>query len=1084
MPRKYSHCAVLAAHSSHIPYLPSDQPVDGFSSLTVSPPCLTPQLADPPSNVKRALRSPTLPSDEQNTLSSYDRTSVRKGQPQSGFGDMPGRLLDNISNPRRPRLILDWHGGIEDDGPHSKHSQRYQSVSMQSRSSPGLPSSASFEPYIEKEVYLPQLDLQVSEQNTPTGTNAPTRLARPRPMSSQKFQPRNDVESFQQLRDPRGLRSPSRSHGGEPLLSVQEFLDSSPSLKQNMSPRSRQSSTMFPAPYKYKEPPQCPPLHNRKNKSGYMMWNRQPANPLRRQRTDSFGDSSGDDIDFVHSSPVNTVQGLTPRVTVWSDEKLRQRKIMDLTRELEILTGQKVHDTRWDEESAQPPHGKQTGKNRRSFGLSDQDDSELSELDGVEVRPLRRYRSLSRTRSNNLRRPSEDRDSIFLVPDDQLTPLTPHSTRSLDSVVKEKPTLATTPDSQTLTYSKPGGGDYFSSMRPGAAHMSRRSVDHLGRAFAKDIPRAVREVNPVASNRVATAIGPDLDSRPRVRRHSVSAADRLEQSSEGPELGAALRHVYGLQTQSRTPTLNFRPSFPVSATSHPSQASPTSPSGPRQRVASSTTRHGSSTPPFGVPSIVRNPEKIAAINAEAQRRSSATPIMRTSDMRQAVSTPAKKGQRYLLHKLSFIRNRNASATELSSPLHSFNLENNRSADRLGMKQSKCRKPSIPTEEEETGQNWLSGSSSSPRAVASQRGSLDTRPRGAPKTREQPDNVEGQFIPDDEDDNNDDGHGDLGAAADKWTLQAASNTTPSNAPPPTVKSRLRLDLPPPRQRYGINRYDEDWDHNDNIDELEHENEEKRSHAGHEDDPHGGPSSASALPPPDIARHRNRLRRQPRSHSRSRSFSLSSRSGLGFGFGSRSEPYKTRIRTSSMPTSSGGVPLTFRSTGTTGGDDDRDDTGGGVAINDYDDDDDGNRVESIFRILRDGPILPPPAPTRTSASTPRQKPANMTVAAAAAAVAAAGSPPPVADLRSDHNDPTTQDRLKPGSPRKMSLSMLSMRSMSMPHNDWDGPDNGDGDGNGNGHGGANSASGSGRKRERRKSVFERIMMGGRRASVTST
>ncbi|KAL2400126.1 hypothetical protein ABEF93_005611 [Exophiala dermatitidis] len=1081
MPRKYSHCAVLAAHSSHIPYLPSDQPVDGFSSLTVSPPCLTPQLADPPSNVKRALRSPTLPSDEQNTLSSYDRTSARKGQPQSGFGDMPGRLLDNISNPRRPRLILDWHGGIEDDGPHSKHSQRYQSVSMQSRSTPGLPSSASFEPYIEKEVYLPHLDLQVSEQNTPTGTNAPTRLARPRPMSSQKFQPRNDVESFQQLRDQRGLRSPSRSHGGEPLLSVQEFLDSSPSLKQNMSPRSRQSSTMFPAPYKYQEPPQCPPLHNRQNKSGYMMWDQQPANPLRRQRTDSFGDSSGDDIDFVHGFPVTTVQGLTPRVTVWSDEKLRQRKIMDLTRELEILTGQKVHDTRWDEESAQPPHGKQTGKNRRSFGLSDQDDSELSELDGVEVRPLRRYRSLSRTRSNNLRRPSEDRDSIFLVPDDQLSPLTPHSTRSLDSVVKEKPTLATTPDSQTLTYSKPGGGDYFSSMRSGVAHVSRRSADHLGRTSAKDSPRTVREVNPAASNRVATAISPDLDSRPRVRRHSVSAADPLEQSSEGPNLGAALRRVYGLQTESRTPTLNIRPSFPVSATSNPSQASPTSPSVPRQQVASSTTRHGSSTPPFGVPSIVRNPEKIAAINAEAQRRSSATPSMRTTDMRQAVSTPAKKRQRHLLHKLSFIRSRNASVTELSSPLHGFNLENNRSMDRLGMKQSRGRRLSMPTEEEETGQNWLSGSSSSPRTVASQRGSLDTGPRCSPKMREQTDNVEEQFIPDDDDKD----HGDLGvgAAADKWTSRNTSRTMPSQAPPPTVKSRLRLDVHPPRQRYGINQYDEDWDENDNIGELEHENEENRSHAGHEDDPQGGPSSASALPPPDIARHRNRLRRQPRSHSRSRSFSLSSRSDLGFGFGSRSEAYKTRIRTSSMPTGSGGVPLTFRSTGTTGGDDDRDDIGGGVAIND---DDDGNRVESIFRILRDGPILPPTStPTRYSVSTPRPKPANMTAAAAAAAVAAAGSPPPVADLRSDHNDPATQDRLKLGSPRKMSLSMLSMRSMSMPHNDWDGPDNGDGDGNGNGHGGTNSASGSGtgRGRGRRKSVFERIM-GGRRASVTST
>ncbi|KAL2430559.1 hypothetical protein ABEF95_011008 [Exophiala dermatitidis] len=823
---------------------------------------------------------------------------------------------------------------------------------------------------------------------------------------------------------------------------------------------------MFPAPYKYKEPPQYPPLHNRKNKSGYMMWNRPPANPLRRQRTDSFGESSGDDIGFVHSSPATTVQGLTPRAMVWSDEKLRQRKIMDLTRELEILTGQKVPDARWDEESAQPPRGKQTGKNRRSFALSDQDDSELSELDGVEVRPLRRYRSLSRTRSNNLRRPSEDRDSIFLVPDDQLSPLTPHSTRSLDSVVKENPTLATTPDSQTLTYSKPGGGDYFSSMRSGVAHVSKRSADHLGRASAKDIPRAIRELNPAASNRVATAIGPDLDSRPRVRRHSVSAADRLGQSSEGPELGAASRHVYGLQTQSRTPTLNFRPSFPGSATGNSSEASPTSPSVPRQQVASSTTRHGSSTPPFGVPSIVRNPEKIAAINAEAQRRSSATAIMRTTDMRQAASTPAKKRQRYLLHKLSFIRSRNASATELCSPLHSFNLENNRSVDRLGMKQSKGRKPSMPREEEEMGQKSLSGSSSSPRAVAIQRESLDILSRRAPKTREQTDNVEGQFIPDDDDD----GRGDLGVgvAADKWTLQAASNTTPSNAPPPTVKSRLRLDLPAPRQRYGINQYDEDWDENGNIDELEHENEEKRSQAGHEDNLHGGPGSASALPPPDIQRHRNRLRRQPRSHSRSRSFSLSSRSGLSLGFGSTSEPYRTRTRTSSMPTGSGGVPLSFRSTGGGSGDDDRDHNPGGVAIHH---DDDGDRVESIFRILRDGPILPPAPtiPTRTSASTPRQTPATMTAAAAAV------SPSPPADMRYD-DQVAEGDKLRIGSPRKMSL--LSMKSMTMSRNDWDGPRNGDGNDND-----CASNRGRGRGRGRRKSVFER-MMGGRRASVTST
>lgn len=655
MPGKYSYGAVLTDRSSPgIIYLPEENQHfdDHLRALGASPLIPAPQSARPKPASQPGTPSTTARSFAQKTKLPNGPAPNNHSKTQSINYDMPGRRQDHAPRQRTPRLVLDWD---EDSHDPRVDGKAHRAGSVQPRLPPDPLLITSFDPDTEKEVYLPQPGSQLSGHAPRAHANVSKSIAKPFKIRTRNFQPRDDVESFQQFKYRGAPLSPALSHDGERLFSVQEFLDSSPDRKEaHMASQGHKSTLSSSRSYTDRGLPRYSVLSDRRTMTSHASLKRPSIHSFEQAGPVSLDDSSDEDGGVAQSTPATTVRNLTSGSAIWSDDAFRRRKIMDLTRELHILSTQGGRRPRGNNESTRAePVGKKGGqaRSKQPFTISDMDDSELSELDGFEIRPLRRQSTRSSPQPNNSARASRDPDPLFLVPDDQLSPLTPYSTRSLDFMAHDVTISDRKHDIPNISHEESADSDYFS----GAPLPKPRMQGQYYRNSDKSEPEnELRSMRAMIISAYSGMENPS-DHSDHPRSNSMSAADMSEPTPRG---------LFRPHTRSRRQTLQPVPSF---TTTINSQAPPIPPRA--ARFAASASRAGSSTPPFGVPSIVRSPEQIAAINAEARRRAGAQPRESTnasSDFQTRHSTDCTpstepKARRY---RLAWNGSRTASLSQL------------------------------------------------------------------------------------------------------------------------------------------------------------------------------------------------------------------------------------------------------------------------------------------------------------------------------------------------------------------------------------------------------------------------------------
>ncbi|EXJ77497.1 hypothetical protein A1O3_09723 [Capronia epimyces CBS 606.96] len=656
MPGKYSHSVVLADYSNHgVIYPPDDQLLVYLRSLGNLPPVPVPQTVTLHPPVKSGERSTTAISSTWQACLPDVEIPTRQPQPKSNGCVTPNQLQEHAHKQQSRRLILDLENdasGHGTEGTEGKDAQSHRPNSVQHRLSADL-ISRTLDAYTEKEVCFLQPDTQVPVPCTSRDAIVFKTITRPSTSRPLKFQPRNDVESFQQFRYRGAPLSPTQSHRGEPLLSVQEFLNASPRLKEDNTASKQQRSTFSSSTfYGKRQSPQSPPSQDKGSKRGYLSSTRPSMPSLRDGRGINFTNSSDDGEGVARITPTPDLRDLTSNFASRSNDTSRRRKIMDLTEELHILTTRGAPNSQWDTQSVEAQRADaRMGqlRTKKTYDISDIDDSELSELDGIELRPPQRPSTFSRPQSKHGGGPLQGQDLLFDVPDDQLSPLTPHSAQSFDSPVGGMSISSVKPD--FLQFSNRGrpNGDYFSRAPLRNDHLHRGSPRNVDNYMPKNEPQADKAVNSPVPRGTVKMAGPSH----QVRNNSVSSADGIEQTLSVPQ---------GAPPRSHRQNFESRPSF---STSPDTQAAAL----PRSilRASTSTPGHGSSTPPFGTPSIVRNPEKIAVINAETQRRSAASPRASTNSDFQASSTrttPTKE-RKHHRHRLPVMGSKNVSLLDLA-----------------------------------------------------------------------------------------------------------------------------------------------------------------------------------------------------------------------------------------------------------------------------------------------------------------------------------------------------------------------------------------------------------------------------------
>ncbi|EXJ81992.1 hypothetical protein A1O1_08060 [Capronia coronata CBS 617.96] len=656
MPGKYSHSVALADYSNRgLDYLPDDLYLDHPRSLRSPSPVNGPQTVSPISPVTPGVGPGATLSSASRSYFPHGQGSSRNTKRQSINGDMPGRRQDHARIPPPRRLVLDWEEGTHGSATNIKESQCVRSTSVQPRLSTNLRASTSFDAYTEKEVYHPQLASRVSNDDAARQTmlSKPVESAsRPR---NRKYQPRDDVENFQLFKD-RGIPlSPALSHHGEPLLSVQEFLNASSMAREaNGTSKQGQFVSSSPTSYRGRQLPQSPSLQGKGGNRSLASLKRPSIRSLRHDGGISFEGSSDEDDDVAQTTPAITTWKLSPNPTIWADESFRRRKIMDLTQELHILSTQGARKSGPEQKSRQQrteTRGRQP-RIKHTTTMSDFEDSELSELDGLEIRPTQRFPSLSRRRSTDRDGTSREQEYIPTRSDGPLSPVTPHSARSFDPTVQDIHVSKAKANAPSFSYNGHSDRDYFSGTSPRKSHTPGRPYRNVGEDSRKHEPRGNGALNSSLTSGTTMMASQGYHGR----SNSMSAADALGGRSQG---------LHTIPSQHRRQTLALRPSISTAVASdigtRPRPGQGTS-------ASSSAARRGSSTPAFGVPSIVRNPEKIAAINAETRRRSGAQPRTNTTSIAPSQfpgNAPSLQERQRSRHSLSLVRGRHASLSDLA-----------------------------------------------------------------------------------------------------------------------------------------------------------------------------------------------------------------------------------------------------------------------------------------------------------------------------------------------------------------------------------------------------------------------------------
>ncbi|KIX04764.1 uncharacterized protein Z518_05634 [Rhinocladiella mackenziei CBS 650.93] len=567
MPGKYSHAVVFANYSSHgVIGPPIDPELNYFDPVRdLTPVPKQENISRPPSAPpfhSRVKSTPTKASSRQSPFVNQRVTDPQIPETQSIY-DYP-YSLHGVSNHNGRKVIVDSDEEPPDSGTSIKGFQPCLLKSSLRQPTSNFLFSSPFDSYARNPKLIPQPDSPDREAGLHDNANISKPIQNSRKSKAPKIEPRDDVKHFaRQLYHQRHLENlpPNLAKShAESLLSIQQFLDSSHHANNWNSADSRRSFA-------------------RQSTSGNGRLTAPPTSlpgtpktTVQKNRLDhsasrgapSFIDSFDDDDDAVNQSSFTPAQTIAP-VSMTSNKGALDQKANPLAKSLPNESIQQVqNDTlRRRRININFHHPNTRHKSTEGDGT-----------DGMGTLPLQSQSPLHKTPSRDIKRPFLPHKSLFNTPDDQLSPLPQF--QSPESMTRG--TGASSLDADFSNVSDRDEDDFSSPMTNIYVHRRcYRTVD-------KDIPRN--------------------EPRPRISTSSSSS------SCQGKKTAQIFSQPPSQepQRQAGTRTPEPRKHTPIIQPARgPNRVKPVNP-----------------MPNFGMPSIIRGPEKSTIFNPQNTTRANQT----------------------------------------------------------------------------------------------------------------------------------------------------------------------------------------------------------------------------------------------------------------------------------------------------------------------------------------------------------------------------------------------------------------------------------------------------------------------------